>query len=144
MSTNDIISEIESTIEELTEQAESLKGTVETTVNHAHDINDAVVNRSERYVPLDEQPYGEELIRTDGMVESIDKQLIELEQVRGEEDLSRAVKIIQGAEEVINEHRETFNDCFSDRFVEEVKKEIGDYCNDTEDDNDWDEDEEDN
>lgn len=122
MSTNDIIFEIKSTIEELTEQAESLRDTVETTLNHAHDINERVVNRSERYVPLDEQPYGEELIRTDSMVESIDKQLTELEQVRDEEDLSRAVEIVQGAEEIIHEYRETFDDCFSDRFVEEDKK----------------------
>ena len=120
MSTNDIFLEIESTIEELTEQAESLRDKAETTVNHAHDINERVVNSSERYVPLDDQPYGEELIRTDGIVESIDKQLKELEQARDEEDLSRAVTIIQNAEEVINEHRETFDDCFSDSFVEEA------------------------
>ena len=127
MSTNDIILEIESTIEELTEQAESLKNKAEPTVNHAHYINERVINRSEHYVPLDDQPYGEELIRTDGIVESIDEQLKELEQVRDEEDLSKVVKIIQNAEEVINEHEETFDDCFSDSFVEEANKESDDY-----------------
>lgn len=144
MSTEDIVVVIESTIKELIEQGESLRDKAETTISHAFDINERVINRSERSVPLDDQPYGEELIRTGGMVESIEKQLTKLEQVRDEEDLSKAVKIIQSVEEVINKHTETFDDCFSDSFVKEAKKGIGDYWNDMENDNDWDEDEEDN
>jgi len=143
MSTNDIIFQIESTIEELIEEAEILRDKAETTIGHAFNINERVVNRSEGYVPLDDQPYGEELIRTDGMVESIDKQLTKLEQARDEEDLSKAVSIIQSVEAVINRHSETFDDCFSNSFVEEAKKGGDDYWNDMEDDNHWDENEED-
>ncbi|MEZ9145993.1 hypothetical protein CWN94_09355 [Vibrio splendidus] len=126
MTVNDIVLEIESTIEDLTEQAESLRDKVETTVNHAHEINERVLNKHERYVPLDDQPYGEELIRTDVMLESIDKQIIELQNLEDEKDVSRVVAIIKNVEEVINEHSETFHDCFSDRFIEEASKEVDD------------------
>lgn len=123
MSIHDIFSEMESTVEELTVQAENLKNKVEATVSHAHRINDEVINDSERYVPLDDQPYGEELVRTDGMVESIDKIISKLEQAQEAEDLGKAIQIIQGVEETINGHQETFDDCFSEDFIEMASKE---------------------
>lgn len=126
MSTSDIISEIESTIEELTEQAESLRDKAEATINHAYNINAKVVNSSERYVPLDDQPYGEELISTNGMVESINEQLVELEQLEGEEDPSKAINAIQIIEKTIKEHEETLQECFTDGFVEEANQENDD------------------
>ncbi len=122
MRTNDIHSVVESTIEELTEKTENLRDKAETTLNHAHAINEREVNSSEHYVPLDDQPYGEELIRTKGMLESLEKQLEELEEIRDEEELSIAVKKLQDSEEVINEHSDTFDDCFNQSFVDEANK----------------------
>lgn len=126
MSIDEISVQIESTIEELTEQAEHLKEKVESTVGHASYINEKEVNKHDRYVPLDDQPYGEELIRTDGMVESINELLAELEQATAEEDLSERLKIIQSVEEDVNDLQSTFEDCFNDDFVQESKKETSD------------------
>ncbi len=124
MSTHDIFSEVETTVEELAVRAENLKEKVEATVNRAHWINDEIVNSSERYVPLDDQPYGEELIRTDGMLESIDKVLVKLEQAQEEDSLAKAVEIVQSVEESIDKHQETFDDCFSEDFIEMASKSV--------------------
>ena len=141
MSINDISFQIESTIEELTEQAESLKENAEATIGYAQTINDEVVNRYDRDVPLDDQPYGEELVRTDGMIEDIESIMTDLEQAREEEDLSKAIAIVKNTEDVINGHQETFDDCFSDDFIQSAKKETSDDWDDEYDENDWDEDE---
>lgn len=140
MSIDDISSEIESTIEELTQQAEHLKENAEAAIGYAQGINNEVVNRHDHYVPLDDQPYGEELIRTDGMIEEIDSVISDLEQAREEEDPSKAVVIVKNSEDVINEHQDTFDDCFSDNFIKKAKKETSDDWDDEYDENEWDED----
>ncbi|MBP2700055.1 hypothetical protein [Photobacterium lucens] len=140
MSINDISSQIESTIEELTEQAENLKENAEATIGYAQHINNEVVNRYDHYVPLDDQPYGEELVRTDDMIEEIESVIADLEQAREEEDLSKAIAIVKNAEDVINEHQDTFEDCFSEAFIQEAKKETSDDWDDVRDESDWDED----
>lgn len=126
MSIDDISSQIETTIEELTEQAENLKENAEATIGYAQNINNEVVNRYDRYVPLDDQPYGEELVRTDGMIEEIESVISDLAQAREEDDLSKAVAIVKNTEDVINEHQDTFDDCFSDDFVKRATKETSD------------------
>lgn len=123
MSTEGIFREVESTIDELTQQAEKLISEAEATINAAYSINERVVNRSDDYVPLDDQPYGEELIRTEGMVESLGIQIGELEQARDEENLAKAVDIVQAAERALNEHQETFEDCFHESFVAQAQRE---------------------
>ncbi|WP_375748393.1 hypothetical protein [Vibrio sp. HN007] len=140
MSINDISSQIDSTIEELTEQAENLKEDAEATIGYAQSINNEVVNRSEHYVPLDDQPWGEELVRTDGMIEEIESVITNLEQAREEEDLSKAVEMVKNSEDVINERQDTFDDCFRDDFIKKAKKETSGDWGDEYDENDWDED----
>lgn len=126
MSTNDILLEIESTIDEVIEEAENFKDTVESTTSHARYENDLVINSRENYVPLDNQPYGEELIRTDDIAESVGEILTELELVREEGDISKIIKLLQNAEETIATHQNTFSDCFSDTFIEKSTKEATD------------------
>ncbi|KIF49802.1 hypothetical protein M445_02910 [Vibrio owensii 47666-1] len=132
MNINDISPKIELTIEELIEQAENLKENAEPTIDYARNLNDQVVNRYDHYVPLDNQPYGEELVRTDGIIDEIDSAIAALEHVREEEDLTKAIEVVKNIEDVINEHQDTFEDCFSDSFIEKAKKVVS---------GDWDEDE---
>ncbi|MBH0039693.1 hypothetical protein [Pseudoalteromonas sp. SWN166] len=145
MSTNDILLEIESTIDEIIEDAENLRNKVESTTNYARYENDKVVHSYDNYVPLDNQPFGEELIRTDGIVQSIDEMIIEVDQMRCEEDVNKVIKLIQNTEKAITEHDDTFSDCFSDAFIEQATKEVSDDWNPlgAEDCEDEDEDEDD-
>lgn len=138
MSINDISSQIDSTIEELIEQAESLKEDAEATIGYAQSINNEVVNRSEHYVPLDDQPWGEELVRTDDMIEEIESVINELEHAREEEDLTKVLGIVKSAEDIINDRQDTFDDCFSESFITKAKKETSDDWDDVDDENDWD------
>ncbi|MBS9907643.1 hypothetical protein J4H53_20620 [Vibrio alginolyticus] len=140
MSINDISSQIESTIEELIEQAENLKENAEVTIGYAQNINDGVVNQHDHYVPLDDQPYGEELLRTDGMIDEIESVIADLEHAREEEDLTKVIGIVKNSEDIINDRQDTFEDCFSDSFIEKAKKETSDDWDEVYGENDWDED----
>lgn len=102
-------------IQETLERAESLLAEVKHYRSEAQEIDDRFTRKNEdRRLSLDDMPYGEELIRTRELPTSIEMAIALLTKIEtGKVSSTDAIQAFQKAEEIIQDARDTIDDCTS-------------------------------
>ena len=99
-------------IQDLLNDAQQLLGNLINYRQEASRIDAKVENSTDDYVPLDNLPYGEELIRTKALPEEVKKTIQILEDISdGYVQPNEITSLFQKAEETIEEARGTLEDC---------------------------------
>jgi len=91
--------------QELIDNARNLLEQVNNYRHQAAAIDEKVENRSENYVPLDNLPYGEELIRTKDFPEQLEEVINTLD------NCSTSKEALKDAQELIEYVEETLSEC---------------------------------
>lgn len=99
-------------IQDLLEQGQELLEKLAHYRREASRIDDQVINSTDHYVPLDDLPYGEELIRTEDLPNQVQEAINKLEVISEGHLAPEAVaEDFKDAEEAIQIAQDTLDDC---------------------------------
>ncbi|WP_346397448.1 hypothetical protein [Pseudomonas syringae] len=101
-------------IKELVDRGQEIKEKVEDYRDEAISIDTDYKNRNQErnYIPLDDLPYGEEIIRTEGLSAEIEESLHALESIDFDnQSVTTVVEAIEDARRIIQNADETLEDC---------------------------------
>jgi len=116
------VNEVNEELIELIDEIIDFKDVANSMITYAQNENDIVRNNSERYVPLDDVPYGEEVIRTIEIPEKLKEMLEELEELEDKKPIEIR-EIIRSATEELDSHLTEFNDCFNEAEIKRIHNE---------------------
>lgn len=105
---------IKSEIDELVSQGQEVKVEIEDYLDEAVAIDEAYERRNEhqKYIPLDDLPYGEEILRTQNLPVQIEEVIEALSNLDLEKDsVTAVVEVIEEARRVIEDAKSTVDDC---------------------------------
>ena len=110
----DFAESVKAEIDELVNQGLEVKQKIEDYLDGAISIDEAykAKHQDQNYISLDDLPYAEEIIRTEGLPASIEEVIQKLEDINLENTSVTAVsEAIDDARKVIIEAEETVDDC---------------------------------
>lgn len=117
---------IQKELADLETQLENFNDDVTSMLDHAREQNDEVYNESPGHVHIDYLPFGEEVTRTKHIPEIIEEIQEELNQA-DPENIKETTKLIEESQERMDEMKDLFEECFSQREIEQAKENENDY-----------------
>lgn len=111
---SEIVESIKSEIEELIGQGLEVKQEIEDYRDEAISIDEdyKVRHQDRNYIPLDDLPYGEEILRTENLPTEVEEAIDRLENVSLERDsVTTVVEVIEETRRIIEGAKSTVDDC---------------------------------
>lgn len=105
---------IKSEIEKLVDQAQEVKVEIEDYLDEAVAIDEAYERKNAHRdcIPLDDLPYGEEILRTENLPDQIENVIEKLGKLDLDKDsVTTVITVIEDARRVIEDAKSTVDDC---------------------------------
>lgn len=133
---SEIVEGIKTEIEELVDLGSEVKQEIEDYRDEALAIDEDYRARNEHrnYIPLDDLPYGEEILRTERLPAEIDEAIDRIESINLDKNsVTEVVEILQEVRRVIEDAKSTVDDCTDLPLSSEPEENVFDEDDEDED-----------